>query len=106
MPICSWALSAFDLVSIVVLLSEMRRDAGKRCLCLRPYAPDSSDVRRELALRGVAWFTLVHDSFQIIFASISTASQVASPADCSLGSAFRRQRPSARSLPPINASRN
>ena len=30
-PTCMWALSAMDVISILVLLMEMRRDAGKRC---------------------------------------------------------------------------
>ena len=35
-------------------------------------------MRQELTLKFVAFFTLMHDAFQIVFAATATASQVAS----------------------------
>lgn len=76
----SWFLSVMDCVSIAVLLTQMRREAGKRCCCLLPYKPEAdADAKREAVLVSVAWFTFVHDAFQMLFAAAATVSQARTP---------------------------
>lgn len=62
-PTVLWLLSLMDLISIVTLLTEVRRESGKRCLCLGGYAEDKIVVQREVVLQGVSWFTLVRQPY-------------------------------------------
>jgi len=81
-----WLLTAMDVVSIGILVTETRRNYGHSCCCLPGHRPDAVNVRRGLVF-FFAWFTLVHDAFQILFASAATASQVAG-SDHSYGSSL------------------
>ena len=80
MIIVSWGLSVLEVVSLAVLIAEIRRSSGRSCWCYGPYGEERNRTictSRAMVVQTVTWLTLVHDAFQISIASVATASQVA-----------------------------
>jgi hypothetical protein len=78
----SWLLSGMEVLSIIFLITELRRSKGLPCLCIKPHAVDregwNKEHHRAIIVQSITWLSLVHDAFQITISSAATASQVAS----------------------------